>query len=114
MLDAMGTDLADRDHPANAFLFRIGGYGVTRELLKEASVIPNMDGNYPPTCVYACEDDGTVPVAQSKLMLSTLESLGIPHTGVIGKTGGHSFGLGIGTDVEGWLEHAVSFWQGMK
>ena len=24
---------------------------------------------------------------------------------------GHGFGLGIGTDAEGWIEHAIRFWE---
>ena len=26
-------------------------------------------------------------------------------------TAGHGFGLGTGTDAEGWLDHAVQFWE---
>lgn len=28
-----------------------------------------------------------------------------------GEHGGHGFGLGIGTDVEGWVEEAAQFWE---
>jgi acetyl esterase/lipase len=27
------------------------------------------------------------------------------------KSAGHGFGLGIGTDAEVWLDHAVRFWE---
>ena len=110
-LDGMGTDLADRTNGANYFMYRVGGYGVTREVLEDYSPSRHMDADYPPTCVYACEDDGTVPVAQGKLMLQRLEELGIRHDGIIGARGGHSFGLGLGTDVAGWLPHALHFWR---
>ena len=27
------------------------------------------------------------------------------------KNAGHGFGLGVGTDAEGWIEHAIEFWE---
>ncbi len=27
------------------------------------------------------------------------------------KTAGHGFGLGIGTDAERWIDHAIRFWR---
>lgn len=110
-IDVAGMDLSRKDDPANAFFFRIGGYDVTRRQLEDMSPAEHMGSDYPPTCVYACEDDGTVPVSQGKKMLSLLQEKGVPHAGWIGQHGGHSFGLGIGTDMEGWLEDAVRFWQ---
>ena len=27
------------------------------------------------------------------------------------KNAGHGFGLGVGTDAEGWIEYAIQFWE---
>jgi acetyl esterase/lipase len=27
------------------------------------------------------------------------------------KNAGHAFGLGVGTDAEGWIEFAIQFWK---
>ncbi|MCF8094863.1 MAG: hypothetical protein K9J79_05815 [Desulfobacteraceae bacterium] len=27
------------------------------------------------------------------------------------KNAGHGFGLGVGTDAEGWIDHAIAFWE---
>ena len=38
---------------------------------------------------------------------------GVTHKCRFGKAGGHSFGLGKGLAVEGWLEDALAFWQSL-
>ena len=52
-----------------------------------------------------------MPVQNSRKLDQRLTELGVHHRTRIGRRGGHSFGLGTGTDVEGWLEEAVAFWQ---
>lgn len=93
------------------FLRRIGGPEFTWETLAPFNLVDFMDASYPPVYLTANEDDGTVPFPNSLLMASTCEKLGILHKCKFGKTGGHSFGLGNGLQVEGWLEDAVAFWQ---
>ena len=61
----------------------------------------------PKVYMVANEDDGTVPVSCSRAMAEALEKKGIPVCCRIGKTGGHSFGLGNGLEVEGWFDEAV-------
>lgn len=39
--------------------------------------------------------------------------LRIRNTCEIGNKGGHGFGLGLGMDVEGWLERAIRFYEGL-
>lgn len=93
------------------YLSRIMGAGFTREGLEEYSVEHHMDKNYPPVYLAACEDDPVVPVACSRLFLEKLGELGVPYGARIGKIGGHSFGVGDKTEVDGWLEEAVEFWR---
>ena len=40
-----------------------------------------------------------------------LEVRGIAHAIKLGKVGGHGIGEGRGSDVEGWVDEAVDFWQ---
>lgn len=92
------------------FLRRMGGPEFTWEDIAPYNLIDFMDQSYPPVYLTANEDDGTVPFANSLLMRDTCEKLGIPCRCKFGKTGGHSYGLGIGLAVEGWLSDALAFW----
>ena len=44
-------------------------------------------------------------------MDAVLTKLGVEHITRIGSKGGHSFGLGNGLEVSGWLEEAVDFFE---
>lgn len=44
-------------------------------------------------------------------MIEVMEKLQIPFEANIAVHGGHSFGVGDGTEVDGWLNKAVEFWQ---
>lgn len=102
----------DAEHdPANYYLTRLGGPHYTREGLRQYSVELHMDENYPPVYLVACQDDPVVPIKCSRLMVETMERLGIPFEANIPQHGGHSFGVGAGTEAEGWIEKAVQFWQ---
>lgn len=109
---------APEGSPARAgmapFLKRIGGLFFTRESLYPYHLLDFMDASYPPVYITANEDDGTVPVVNSHVLDAKCTELGIPHVTNIGKKGGHSFGLGIGLEVEGWMEDAVKFWKNLK
>lgn len=96
-----------------SYLKRLGGGSFTRESLREYSVDHHMDRNYPPVYVTACKDDPIVPVGCSYRLIGRLRELGIPFVANIAEHGGHSFGLGIGTKVDGWPEQAAGFWQQM-
>ncbi|MCR4674850.1 MAG: alpha/beta hydrolase [Lachnospiraceae bacterium] len=94
------------------FLRRTAGPMVSNELIEAFDLPSHIDSTYPKTYIVANEDDGTVPVINSKAMDATLTNLGVEHITNIGQKGDHSFGLGNGLEVDGWLEEAVNFWQG--
>ena len=100
-----------RDNPAGYFLYRMAGYELRKEDFLRYDILTHMGPDYPPCFLVACEDDPTVPVRNSRMMDEKLGALGVPRETLIGRTGGHSFGVGVGTDVEGWMEKAVAFWQ---
>jgi acetyl esterase/lipase len=68
----------------------------------------------PPLYITANDDDPTVPVINSKSLFDTATAKGIPVKAKFGHTGGHSYGLGCGLEVDGWLDDAVNFWQSQR
>lgn len=112
--DSLNTMPEEARISSGAYLSRMKGEGFTREGLQEYSVEHHMDGKYPPVYLTACEDDPVVPVACSRLFLDKLGLLQIPYKAKIGKIGGHSFGVGDGTEVDGWIGEAVGFWKDVR
>ena len=105
-------------HPVHdgsaAFLRRLAGPEFTEADLVPYELTDHMDGSYPPTFLTANRDDGTVPFLNSASMAEACARLGIPYRTRFGKTGGHSFGLGLGLEVGGWLEEALDFWNELQ
>lgn len=65
----------------------------------------------PPTFATVSADD---PIASPHVMERRIESLkqaGIATELRLYHHAGHGFGTGKGTDAEGWIEHAVRFWE---
>lgn len=93
------------------FLRRIGGPHFSAESLEPYDLLSHIDTAYPPSYIVACEDDGIVPIHNSYQLDEKLTDLRVAHKTKIGCKGGHSFGLGVGTDVDGWLTEAVAFWK---
>lgn len=100
---------------------RIGSYGAASfggsDLPKPCIVVmaytahPDFSGDDPPTFVMVSEDDTIVDVAAVERRVEALRNAGIEveyhkYNGI-----GHGFGLGIGTEAEGWIENAVQFWE---
>lgn len=68
-------------------------------------------GNEPPT--YACMGDRDY-IADERVMrwrIETIRSQGTPAEIEVFPGLAHGFGLGTGTSAEGWLDHAVAFWE---
>jgi acetyl esterase/lipase len=64
----------------------------------------------PPTFVVVSMDDRIVHVPTVERRVQAMKDVGIDVEYRTYRSAGHGFGLGIGTDAEGWLEHAVRFW----
>ena len=102
----------------------IGSHGVSaftdaseRDIPRPATVVMAYTGhsdvsrNDPPTFVTVSEDD---PIASPAVMERRVEALrraGIDVEYHKFRHAGHGFGLGTGTDAEGWIEHAIAFWK---
>ncbi|WP_330585233.1 alpha/beta hydrolase [Parablautia muri] len=99
----------------------LGAYGTAvfegGDMPKPGAVVMQYTGhseyseNDPPT--YACvgTDDGIANWRAMQARLEAMSKLGIPTEFHAYEGLRHSFGLGIGTVAEGWLEDAVAFWE---
>jgi acetyl esterase/lipase len=67
--------------------------------------------NYSPTFITVSEDDGIVNVPVVDRRVENLRNAGIEVEYRKYKNAGHGFGLGVGTDAEGWIQHAIRFWE---
>lgn len=100
----------------NIALNGAAGYG-GNNLPKPSTVVIAYTGqsgyseNFPPAFITVSSNDG---IANASIVDKRVENL--KNSGVLVeyhryKNAGHGFGLGTGTDAEGWLNLAVSFWK---
>ncbi len=93
------------------FLRRVCGKTPTRESALRMSPLYGLSAaSCPPLFLAANRDDDTVPFENSLLLAAKARQEGIPLRTRFGAHGGHSFGLGIGLDTDGWLPEFLS-WQ---
>lgn len=74
------------------------------------SVQQQVTAAYPPTFIWQCEADATVPIQNSRLMVQALAAAGVAHHYEVFPGDAHGWGLGEGTAAEGWLERAIRMW----
>ncbi|MBQ9968783.1 MAG: alpha/beta hydrolase [Oscillospiraceae bacterium] len=79
-------------------------------LIERYSVDKQATETYPPTFLWQCKGDKSVPIASTQLMDKKLTELGVKHIYEVFDAVGHSWGLGTGTLAEGWLDRAIKFW----
>jgi acetyl esterase/lipase len=68
-----------------------------------------VDGNYPPSFIWTCAVDESVPIENSKLMAEACRQAGVPHELKMYPGGRHGVGLGIGLEAEPWLAQSAAF-----
>lgn len=99
----------------------IGSHGAARfggkQLPAPSAVVMAYTGhteftpNDPPTFAVVSVDDPIVRVSNVENRIAGMGDAGIEVELRKYRSAGHGFGLGIGTDAEGWLEHAIRFWE---
>ncbi len=62
-----------------------------------------------PMYITVCEDDPQINVAGLDAAVAAMEAAGMDVSYNKFATGGHSFGIGVGTPAEGWMERALEF-----
>ena len=71
----------------------------------------SFSGSFPPTFITVSANDSIVNISAVDRRVMNLRSAGVKVEYRKYKTAGHGFGLGNGTDAEGWLSYAVKFWE---
>ncbi|HKJ33858.1 MAG TPA: alpha/beta hydrolase [Balneolales bacterium] len=92
---------------------RFGGYDLPKPRIVVIAYTghTSFSENYPPTFITVSEDDGIVNVSVVDRRVQSLRNIGIEVEYRKYKNAGHGFGLGVGTDAEGWIEHGIQFWE---
>ena len=93
-----------------AFLSRLVGENISLEALEPYCLEHYLSReNCPPLYLVANEDDPVVPFVNSQSLRARCEELSIPVRAKFGRVGGHSFGVGDGLEVAGWIEDMLEF-----
>ncbi len=92
---------------------RFGGYDLPKPRIVVIAYTghTSFSENYPPAFITVSEDDGIVNVSVVDRRVQSLRNIGIEVEYRKYKNAGHGFGLGVGTDAEGWIEHGIQFWE---
>lgn len=100
---------------------RLGSHGAAAyggdELPRPGTVIMAYTGHAdftssdPPTFAVVGDRDGIASPSTMERRINLMQSAGIDVEFHVYQNVGHGFGLGIGTNAEGWLEDAVRFWE---
>jgi len=67
--------------------------------------------SFPPTFITVSADDWIANISTVERRVKNLRNTGVDVEYHRYQNAGHGFGLGTGTDAEGWLDFAVKFWQ---
>lgn len=78
-------------------------------LIEKWSVEQHLTENYPPTFVWQCDHDNTVPVENTSMLAEGLRVKGVKVHYETFRSDAHGWGIAEGTPAEGWLERAVDF-----
>lgn len=100
---------------------RIGSYGTIAyggaELPRPSTVVMAYTGytdftkQDPPTFVVVGDSDGIASASTMQRRVNSMRSAGVDVEFHVYRNVGHGFGLGIGTNAEGWLDDATQFWE---
>jgi acetyl esterase/lipase len=67
--------------------------------------------DFSPAFITVAANDGIVNVKTVETRVENLRNVGVDVEYRRYESAGHGFGLGTGSDAEGWLDLAVQFWQ---
>lgn len=66
---------------------------------------------FPPTFITVSADDPIASVSVVERRVDNLKKAGVKVEYRRYEKAGHGFGTGVGTDAEGWMDHAIDFWK---
>ena len=89
-------------------------YPAPAAVIMQYTGLSDVTGEEPPT--YACvgTSDGIASYRSMEEYIRRIQGNGTDAQIEVFDGLGHGFGLGEGTVAEGWIDHAVSFWEGEK
>lgn len=90
------------------------GENASEELEELTSVEKQVTVDYPDTFIWCGDADKTVDPRNTKLMSDALFSNGVRYECHVYEGVDHGVGPGSGTNAQGWMDSAVSFWLGKK
>ncbi len=67
--------------------------------------------DFPPTFITVSSDNPIANVSVVEKRVENLKKVGVKVEYRRYENAGHGFGTGVGTDAEGWIDHAVDFWE---
>jgi acetyl esterase/lipase len=100
----------------NIALSGVGAFG-GGSLPKPATAVVAYTGQssasaaFPPTFITVAANDGIANVNTVDRRVERLKAAGVEVVYRRYQTAGHGFGTGKGTDAEGWLDGAITFWK---
>jgi acetyl esterase/lipase len=71
----------------------------------------SYSNDFSPAFFVQSENDGIAPVSVVDRRVENLRNAGVEVEYRKYRTAGHGFGLGVGTDAEGWINYAIQFWK---
>ncbi len=87
----------------------IVGNNYTDEMEERFSADCHVHKAYPPSYIVLNADDDMVDPKHSHNMKAALDEYNVPNVMEEGEKGGHGFGAGFNTSVEGWIDRADEF-----
>lgn len=100
----------------NIAYYGVGAFG-SRNYLKPVTAViaytgqSSYDKNFPATFITVSADDWIANVSTVERRVQHLKNAGVTVSYQRYEHAGHGFGLGTGTDAEGWLYKAIDFWK---
>lgn len=71
----------------------------------------SYSSNFPPAFITVSANDWIANVSTVERRVENLRNAGVEVEYRRYRNAGHGFGLGVGTDAEGWMEDAIKFWE---
>lgn len=85
------------------------GEEATKQQMQALSVEKLVTADYPPSFIWSCAVDETVPIQNSLMLAEACARSHVPYELHLYEGGRHGVGLGEGTPAEGWLEASAQF-----
>jgi acetyl esterase/lipase len=82
-----------------------------QKLINKYSIELNITSSFPPSFVWQCNQDNIVPIENTEMLVKSLKKKGVPYAYEVIQSKAHGWGIGKGTEAEGWVDRAIDFWR---